>query len=103
MRFGLQQPNKNIDDYVSNVNIDIKTSGKVRRKLEQINDDIRILGIGLDIARLVPVLYREYEYRLFCSFSSPRLIFHQDARRTTTSTTILSEIFVWDNGEYYLR
>ena len=103
MRSGLQQPNKNIDAYVSNVNIDIKTSGKVKRKLEHINDDIRILGIALEVARLVPVLYGEYEYRLFCSSSSPCLIFHQDARRTTTSTTILSECFVWDNGEYYLR
>ena len=81
VRSGLQQPNKNIDACISNVNIDIKTSGKVKRKLEHINDDIRILGIVLKVA-LVPVLYREYEYRLFCSFSSPRLIFHQDARRT---------------------
>ena len=99
----IQQPNKNIDAYVSDVNIHIKTSGKVKRKLEHINDDVRILGIVLEEARLVPVLYREHEYRLFCSSSSPRLIFHQDAGRTTTSTTILSESFVWDNGEYYLR
>ena len=104
MRFGLQQPNKNIDDYVSNVNIDIKTSGKVKRKLEHINDDIRILGIVLEVA-LVPVLYREYEYSLFCSFSSaPDLSsFIKTLGEQTTSTTILSESFVWDNGEYYLR
>ena len=87
------------------MNIDIKTSGKVKRTLEQINDDIRILGIGLDIARLVPVLYREYEYSLFCSFSSaPDLSsFIKTLGEQTTSTTILSESFVWDNGEYYLR
>ena len=64
--------------------------------------DIPILGIGLEVARLVPVLYREYEYLLFCSFSLTRLIFHQEARRKTTSTTILSESFVRDKGEYYL-
>ena len=65
--------------------------------------DIRILGIGLEVARLVPVLYREYEYRLFCSFSLTRLTFHQEAKRKTTSTTILSESFIWDNEQYYLR
>ena len=65
--------------------------------------DIRILDIGLEVARLVPVLYREYKHHLFCSFSLTRMIFHLEARRKTTSKTILSESFVWDNGEHHLR
>ena len=47
--------------------------------------------------RLVPVQYRQYQYRLFCSFSLTRLIFYQEVGKHSASTIILSKSFVWDN------